>query len=192
MILANNSGPRPPKKGYIMPEKKRQYALTYYRKHLKECRAKAREKYKEKRVQRLAYAKKYSSRPEVKERRRQRDHTPEGQARLRAKYERRKPGIAAECLKRRYGLTMEQYEQMLKAQGGGCAICGGKVNMKTRWKKCIKRLAVDHCHKTGKVRGLLCWMCNSSIGRMKDDPALLRKAADYVEKHQGRASISSA
>ena len=162
MILANNSGPRPPKKGYIMPEKKRQYALTYYRKHLKECRAKAREKYKEKRVQRLAYAKKYSSRPEVKERRRQRD------------------------------LTMEQYEQMLKAQGGGCAICGGKVNMKTRWKKCIKRLAVDHCHKTGKVRGLLCWMCNSSIGRMKDDPALLRKAADYVEKHQGRASISSA
>lgn len=63
---------------------------------------------------------------------------------------------------RRYGLSMSQYEVMLVQQGNRCAICGKtpeEVSIKL-----MKRLVVDHCHRTGKVRGLLCWRCNGAIG----------------------------
>lgn len=82
---------------------------------------------------------------------------------------------------RRYGITEHQYNSMLESQNYVCAICGEPeshiINGAT------KRLAVDHCHATGKVRGLLCAHCNQAIGRLKDDPSLIRKAADYVERH---------
>jgi hypothetical protein len=72
-----------------------------------------------------------------------------------------------------YGITQEQYDTMFEAQGGVCAICGGKRRY---------LLAVDHCHKTGRVRGLLCKLCNGRIlTAAKDDPAILRRAADYLE-----------
>lgn len=71
--------------------------------------------------------------------------------------------------------TVEEYDAMLAAQGGGCAICEIKVDRNGR------RLAVDHCHDTGVVRGILCMNCNATLGRMNDDPALLRKAAEYLE-----------
>jgi hypothetical protein len=77
-------------------------------------------------------------------------------------------------LKRNYGITYDDYVQMLKAQNGVCAICG-KAEEK-------KRLAVDHCHNTGKIRGLLCGMCNTAIGKLNDDVQLLRKAIQYLEK----------
>lgn len=64
---------------------------------------------------------------------------------------------------------------MLAAQGGKCAICGG-TNPGGH------RLAVDHDHTTGAVRGLLCHACNAGIGKLRDDPALLRVAADYLDK----------
>jgi hypothetical protein len=66
------------------------------------------------------------------------------------------------------------------AQGGGCAICGRTPDdAPGRW----SRLNIDHDHKTGKVRGVLCHGCNSGIGHLQDDPALLRRAAEYVEAH---------
>lgn len=75
-----------------------------------------------------------------------------------------------------YGLTQEQFEAMLEAQGGRCAICrtdtpGGRDN---RWH-------VDHCHATGKVRGLLCNGCNIGLGHFKDDPERLLAAVAYLE-----------
>lgn len=66
----------------------------------------------------------------------------------------------------------EKFEY-LKRQGGKCAICLKEIDMKAY---------VDHDHATGRVRGLLCGLCNSAIGMLKDDPARIRRAADYVEK----------
>ena len=81
-------------------------------------------------------------------------------------------------IKQQYGLTPEQYDSMYAAQGGKCAICGRHQSTLT------KGLAVDHDHESGKVRSLLCGLCNTALGNMNDDPGLLRKAADYLEEHR--------
>lgn len=81
-------------------------------------------------------------------------------------------------LKKRYGLSLEGYAAMLDRQNGVCAIC--------REKEVNKPLGVDHDHKTGKVRDLLCDSCNLGLGRFNDDPARLRGGADYVEYWQRR------
>jgi hypothetical protein len=75
---------------------------------------------------------------------------------------------------RRFGLTPEQYDAMLLSQGGVCAICN--MNRDAR------RLAVDHDHKTGKVRSLLCHFCNTALGKFLDDVEILKKAILYLEK----------
>ena len=67
----------------------------------------------------------------------------------------------------RYGITLEQYNQMLEKQLHACAICK-EPESQISWGK-TKRLAVDHDHKTGKVRGLLCQRCNTTLGRYEDD-----------------------
>lgn len=76
-------------------------------------------------------------------------------------------------LKSKFGLSDAEYAAMLAEQGGVCAICGGECA--TGW-----RLAVDHCHQTGQIRGLLCGRCNRAIGQMEDDPELLGAAANYL------------
>lgn len=104
--------------------------------------------------------------------------TPEGAAKKKAAqeaYNARNPDYHVGY---RYGLKPGQYDALRAEQGGRCAICsatepGGKA----------KRWAVDHCHVTGKVRGLLCVHCNMGIGQLGDDPARLRAAATYIEKH---------
>ncbi|MGY1665852.1 endonuclease VII domain-containing protein [Geodermatophilus sp. SYSU D00696] len=81
-------------------------------------------------------------------------------------------------LKRRYGITAEEADAMLAAQGGMCAIC-----------EVEPAVHVDHDHATGRVRQLLCFNCNGDLGQFKDDPVVLRAAAGYVERHraaQGR------
>jgi hypothetical protein len=75
--------------------------------------------------------------------------------------------------KRTYGISLDQYNEMLTKQKGTCAICKNKCPTN-------RRLAVDHSHKTGIVRGLLCCHCNQGIGHLKDDPSLLRKAIEYL------------
>jgi hypothetical protein len=77
-------------------------------------------------------------------------------------------------IKNDYKITAIDYYRMLASQNGGCRICG---------KKTIKRLSVDHDHKTGRVRGLLCVTCNFVLGHAKDDVALLRKAIEYLERN---------
>lgn len=71
-------------------------------------------------------------------------------------------------------MTRTDYDVMLEKQGGGCAVCGVRPPEG-------KSLAVDHNHETGAVRGILCDKCNQAIGSFKDSPALLRKAAEYLE-----------
>ncbi len=85
-------------------------------------------------------------------------------------------------LSTRYGLTIEEYDSMFKSQNGVCAICGKPESMTVNGK--VRRISIDHCHKTGKVRGLLCVECNSAIGKFDDDPNLIQKAIDYLKKYQ--------
>jgi predicted restriction endonuclease len=76
---------------------------------------------------------------------------------------------------RKFGIDLEQYNQMLTAQDGRCAICGSHQN---EYKKAF---AVDHDHNTGKIRGLLCHKCNSLLGHAKDDIEILRSATRYLQ-----------
>ena len=77
-------------------------------------------------------------------------------------------------VKSKYGISKQEYEVLLASQDDKCAICGGCCAEKGK-------LSLDHDHKTGKVRGFLCQGCNHGIGKFRDDPMRLRKAADYLE-----------
>lgn len=84
-------------------------------------------------------------------------------------------------LKLSYGMTPEDYDQMFVKQGSCCSIC--KTTKPTgKWKV----FAVDHCHETGQIRGLLCNECNRGMGLLKDNADLLRKAAEYLEEAAAR------
>jgi hypothetical protein len=83
----------------------------------------------------------------------------------------------------RYGLTIEQYEAILAAQGGVCAICRKPEPAIDPRTNSPRKLAVDHCHVSGTPRGLLCVLCNQGIGQFREDPLLLGAAIDYLQKH---------
>ena len=83
-----------------------------------------------------------------------------------------------------YGLTLKDYERMLKSQDGKCAICGTTDTGKKDY------FRIDHCHKTGKVRGLLCHSCNVSLGLFKDSRELLQKAYNYLTQPQPKVTKS--
>lgn len=83
-------------------------------------------------------------------------------------------------LKKQFGIDLEEYNVMLEAQNGVCAICG-KTNDDYDAKGAPRFMPVDHCHTTGKIRAILCGPCNRALGGFKDDPELLCKAAAYVE-----------
>ncbi|GAA2378631.1 endonuclease VII domain-containing protein [Streptomyces viridochromogenes] len=73
-------------------------------------------------------------------------------------------------LKRRYGLTSVERDALVVSQGGVCCICLAALPEH-----------VDHCHETGRVRGVLCFSCNAALGQFKDRPDVMRRAAAYVE-----------
>ena len=81
-------------------------------------------------------------------------------------------------LKKYYGLTEEEYAATSKKQRGVCAICKQHNTRKKDGRRFD--LSVDHCHETGKVRGLLCSECNLGIGKFKHDPSLLHAAIEYL------------
>lgn len=86
----------------------------------------------------------------------------------------------ASRIKKEYGITMQDAEAMLSAQGGGCAICAKPLSIAQEGKAAADYSHVDHCHTTGKVRGILCNNCNHGVGKFMDSPELLRKAANYL------------
>lgn len=81
-------------------------------------------------------------------------------------------------LKYKFGITEEQYDKMLADQGGCCAICKSSNSGNKR----SSRLSIDHCHSTGKIRGLLCSSCNKAIGLMKDSQDILVSAISYLNR----------
>lgn len=94
-------------------------------------------------------------------------------------YRKRRPRNVRDTeLKKQYGITLNDWEAMHAAQGGVCAVCKScEYEKSSRY----ANLAVDHCHATGKVRGLLCNACNRAIGFLRDDPKTARALADYLE-----------
>jgi hypothetical protein len=91
--------------------------------------------------------------------------------------------VRKRVLRSRYGMTPEEYDAMLKTQNGVCAICSQPETTKHK-KGTAKSLSVDHDHKTGKRRDLLCHNCNCGLGRFMDDPIRLENAAAYLRRHE--------
>ena len=87
-------------------------------------------------------------------------------------------------LKRYYGITLDDYLEILEAQNGRCAICGTDVPSGKG------TFHVDHCHDSGQVRGLLCHSCNVGLGHFKDQESLLLKAALYLHNHRDHTTSS--
>lgn len=89
-------------------------------------------------------------------------------------------------LQRTYGITLAQYDLMLEAQGGRCAICPRTAE------SCPTRLHVDHDHKTGLVRGLLCWWCNRKLlPGVRDNADFAEGAADYLRNPPAQRVIGA-
>jgi hypothetical protein len=78
-------------------------------------------------------------------------------------------------LRTRFGLTSEQYDHMVRDQNNLCAICKCEAQFNS--------LHVDHCHKTNKVRGLLCFHCNTTLGHVKDDMAIVQNMIEYLRRY---------
>lgn len=85
------------------------------------------------------------------------------------------------ALERSYGMTLEAFDALVTAQGGGCAVCGATKSSNRIW-----RLQVDHDHVTGKLRGILCNRCNTALGMVNDDCSLLEKLIAYVKSHAAK------
>ena len=108
-----------------------------------------------------------------------RDDNPEryreNQRRMRATREGKERQRAGH-LKRKYGITIEHYDELLARQGGGCAICGREPRPDIS-------LHLDHDHESGQLRGILCFRCNNALGDFDDDLTLLRAAIRYLESY---------
>ena len=86
-------------------------------------------------------------------------------------------------IKSKYGLTKEQYEELLEKQGGVCAICR-QPETRTTKAGVVMLLHVDHCHNSGKIRGLLCHKCNSALGLFRESSEILSSAVNYLVTNQ--------
>lgn len=86
-------------------------------------------------------------------------------------------------LKRRYGMTLDDYDEMLATQGGVCAICG-KARPEER------TLHIDHDHVSGEIRGLLCFRCNNALGDFEEQYELFQRAADYLDRDDELAQLA--
>lgn len=86
--------------------------------------------------------------------------------------------------KRRFGLSLEEINEKLKSQNFKCAICKKPETSIDGRTGSIKTLSLDHCHSSSKVRELLCWRCNATLGKAEDDIELLQEMINYLNKHK--------
>ncbi len=172
------------KKAYKQTQEYKKYGKEYYR--IPEVRQKAldREKTPEALKKKRDYGKKpetkkrlrdLSKTPKYRETKRKWRQTPKGKEQMIcwSRSDKRRDNV----LKRIFGITLDDYNNMLLSQNSRCDIC------KKHQSEFKQRLAVDHCHKTNKVRGLLCFPCNTGIGRFGDDIKMLEAAIAYLKKH---------
>lgn len=130
-------------------------------------------------------SKRYNNTPERKEYLKKYRRTPDALKREREsglRYYQRSSHVERNGhLKRTFNITLEDYKRMLDSQNGVCAICLSEETRKSP-NGGTMHLAVDHCHTTGKIRGLLCWNCNTSLGKFKDSTENLARAIEYLKK----------
>ena len=107
-----------------------------------------------------------------------------GACRLKTRQAKYYPQERAQQLSSKYGMTVADYERMFYGQGGKCAICRKTPEEAGGPNRVNGKLDIDHCHKTGTVRKLLCWNCNSSLGKFEDSVPRLKAAIAYLEEHQ--------
>jgi len=91
-----------------------------------------------------------------------------------SKRSRYKDRLSNSYLNKLYGISLKEYNEILLSQNGVCDICKNENG--------AKKLGVDHCHRTGNIRGLLCDSCNKGLGMFRDNPDLLRRAIDYLSR----------
>lgn len=123
----------------------------------------------------------------MRERSLQRYQDPEVRRKSResgARWRERNPDADADkTLRRKYGITLVDYNKLFEAQGGVCALCKkGETTKRMKKGEGRERLAVDHCHDTGRVRGLLCFKCNTAIGSLGDTEEDAQKVVEYLNK----------
>ncbi len=97
-------------------------------------------------------------------------------------YKQNKNSVKDKALQRRYGITFDQYMEMLDKTGGKCPLCDNEFDFATSTTGPASNACpvVDHDHKTGKVRGIICGFCNCGLGSFKDNVSALIKAAAYL------------
>lgn len=81
-----------------------------------------------------------------------------------------------------YGITLEQFEEMVANQNNRCAICSESPDLNAKTSR-HRKLWIDHCHKTGYIRELICYKCNTALGNFRDNAEYMRCAIAYIEKH---------
>lgn len=158
-------------------------ARAYYKANREKVLAKARAKYEANREKFIAKSRSYCAANREQRAVAARSYYKENRDRTlaakRAYYEANRNKKLAYArvnqLRRAYGLTPETLAQMVSAQGNKCAICSLEFSLD-------RKVCVDHCHKSGRVRGALCSTCNSGIGHLKDDASVVRRALAYLEK----------
>jgi hypothetical protein len=154
------------------PEKLKEWGTSYYQQNKEKCAEASRRCREKKKAEnpeafRAAKAESYK---------RWRESHKEEHARRNAEWYRNNPDrIKDHVLKQKFGITKADYDAMFAAQNGGCAVCSKPC-------KSGRRLAVDHCHETSKVRGLLCMNCNNALGRVNDNIEILRNMIKYLER----------
>jgi hypothetical protein len=104
-------------------------------------------------------------------------------AHVRAHARRNKDKVKNRVLKKYFGITLSDYNSRLEKQANCCAICNEQETHKANNGNKIRSLAVDHCHKTGKIRGLLCTKCNTAIGLLRDDVLIMGRAMEYIAQY---------
>ncbi len=157
-------------------ERRREYNKEWYKNNKEKVK-----KYNEENAEKIKNrTKKYYQKPEVKEKRRLNfkkweEENTEHRKQYLKEYEQR-PEAKSKRLERIFGITLFDYNEILKKQNNCCYICYKHKN------EFNKRLAVDHDHKTGEVRGLLCMRCNSSLGGFEDNVDFLKRAIEYLRR----------
>lgn len=172
-----------------MTEEKRQYQKSYYEQNKERLLALQRERNKKNyQAKKDAYnlkSKKWAEENPERMRELQKDHQkkPKWKKYRKDYYQRNKEKNKKQTrdnkLKRCYGITLDDYNKMLLKQEGKCCICGRTQKEAAPGRK--GNLVVDHCHETGKVRGLLCHHCNAALGQFQDDVKVMRRAIKYLK-----------